>query len=565
MNEKAFNRFFYISLAVLAAIYCIGMQLPLMDVDSSTYALISKQMFQSGNYLQLYLNGNDYLDKPPLLFWSACLSYKIFGIHDWAYRIPSVLCLALGIYSVYRYAKIFYTERAAKMAALIMASCMACYVMTSDVRADTMLTGWVIFSMWQLAEFNRSLKIKNIFLGGMGVGLAMLTKGPIGLIIPVVAFSVEFAYKRQWKRFFRWQYLLGLLVIALILLPMSYGLYEQFYLHPEKKMYDRLGTSGLRFYYWTQSFGRITGESSWNNNPDPFFLYHSFIWSFAPWCIFFIAALFTEIKEKIINFPKGIPSDKKPDATEAMSVGGFVLILIFLSRSKYQLPHYTFAIHPLAAVLTAKYLDKQFTSEVKSNLFKLFTGIHLFLVTVIFAVVFLIVFYVFPAPAWVSAITAACFLTATGFIFFKKFNFFSKILPVTVLAFATLTFIFNIQFYPNVLKFQTGSYVAGRMNELASNDSKLLIYKDYHGFSMQFYCKIPIVEYLDEQNLNSYLVKDKTYMIADTADIPAIQKVNPDIKVIEKFYNHSPTLLSWKFLNPATRGANVENKVLMRY
>src|SRR5579863_6787699 len=180
------------------------MQLDLMDVDSSTYALLSKQMFQSGHYLQLYLNGNDYLDKPPLLFWTACLSYKIFGIHDWAYRLPSALCLVLGIYSIYRYTKIFYPERTAKIAALIMASCMAAYVMTSDVRTDTMLTGWVTFSMWQLAEFNRSSRLKNILLGGAGVGLAMMTKGPIGLIIPVTAFAVEFAYKRQWKRFFRW-------------------------------------------------------------------------------------------------------------------------------------------------------------------------------------------------------------------------------------------------------------------------------------------------------------------------------------------------------------------------
>ena len=46
-------------------------------------------------------------------------------------------------------------------------------------------------------------------------------------------------------------------------------------------------------------------------------------------------------------------------------VAGFVLILIFLSRSKYQLPHYSFAIHPLAAVLTAKYLDERINFRYK--------------------------------------------------------------------------------------------------------------------------------------------------------------------------------------------------------
>ena len=450
MSSKAFNRFFYISLAVLAAIYCIGMTLDLMDVDSSTYALLSKQMFQSGHYLELYLNGKDYLDKPPLLFWTACLSYKIFGIHDWTYRLPSVLCLALGIYSVYRYAKIFYSERAAKLAALIMASCMAAYVMTSDVRTDTMLTGWIMFSMWQLAEFNRSLKLKNIFWGAVGVGLAMMTKGPIGLIIPVTAFAVEFAYKRQWQRFFRWQYLLAVLLIALILLPMSYGLYEQFDLHPEKVMYDRTGTSGLGFYYWTQSFGRITGASSWNNNPDPFFLYHSFLWSFAPWCVFFIPALFTEIKNKIVNI-------KKPDGSETMSVAGFVLILIFLSRSKYQLPHYTFAIHPLAAVITAKYIDGYFSANIKSRLFSIFNSLHLLLLFIIFAIIFLIVFYIFPAQALVSILCAASFGFFVYILFSKwKTNPFPKVYLSTLWAFGTLALIFNIYFYPKVLAYQTG-------------------------------------------------------------------------------------------------------------
>jgi len=558
MNEKAFNRFFYISLAVLAVIYAIGMQLDLMDVDSSTYALLSKQMFQSGNYLQLYLNGNDYLDKPPLVFWLACLSYKIFGIHDWAYRLPSVLCLALGIYSVYRYTKLFYTERAAKMAALIMASCMACYVMTSDVRTDTMLTGWVMFSMWQLAEFNRYLKLKNILLGAVGVGLAMMTKGPIGLIIPVTAFSIEFIYKRQWKSFFRWQYLLAVLVIAIVLLPMSYGLYEQFDLHPEKVMYDRTGTSGLRFFYWTQSFGRITGESSWNNNPDPFFLFHSFLWSFAPWCVFFIPALYTEIKNKIQNF-------KKPDGSETMTVAGFVLILIFLSRSKYQLPHYSFAIHPLAAVLTAKYLDARFTSRVKSKLFSAFYGIHIFLMFVIFAIIYLIVFYIFPAPVLFPAIISLSFCGFLYILFLRKENLSARIFLITLIPFATLTFIFNTHFYPKVLTYQTGSYVARQLDKTALEGSKLLIYRDYHGYAMQFYSQLPLTEFMDDTRLKGNLVRGKTYILADTAYIKEIQHVDPEITIEGRYYSHSPTLLSWKFLNPATREANVDHRVLMKY
>src|ERR1700722_2005043 len=115
-ESKSFNIFFWATLIFLGIVYCIGMQLSLMDVDASQYALISKEMFYTGNYLQVLERGHDYLDKPPLIFWTACLSFKVFGVHDWAYRLPSVLCLILGIYSVYRFTKLYYDERTAKIA-----------------------------------------------------------------------------------------------------------------------------------------------------------------------------------------------------------------------------------------------------------------------------------------------------------------------------------------------------------------------------------------------------------------------------------------------------------------
>ncbi len=556
-NSKAFNRFFYIALALLGIVYIIGMFLPLMDVDATNYAELSKQMLQSGSYLQVFLNGRDYLDKPPLLFWITCLFFKIFGIHDWAYRLPSLLCLVLGLYSLYRYTRLFYTEQSARLAVLIMASCTACYIMTSDVRTDTMLTGWVIFSIWQFAEFNRSLKIKNILLATVGVGCAMLTKGPIGLIVPLTAFALEFAYKREWKNFFRWQYFLAIAVIAILLLPMSYGLYEQFDLHPEKHILDHPAhTSGLRFYYWTQSFGRITGESSWNNDPDPFFLYHSFLWSFAPWSLFFIAALFTRLKNIFKNF-------KQHSEPEIASVAGFVIILIFLSLSKYQLPHYSFVIHPLAAIVTATYLDTHFISQKRSSLFSVFSGLHMLTLMAIFGIAFLIPCFIFPSMPFL--VIPSLGLIAFIYIMLKWETKFPKIYALTLVPFLTLALILNTLFYPQVLKYQVGTEMVRKLANTAPADSKVLIYKDYHGFGMQFYSKFPIVEYVYEKDLKDNLVKGKTYILADSAEVKGIQTIEPEISVIGKYYGHSPTRLDWKFLNPATRNSVVDHDVLMHY
>ena len=69
--------------------------IPLMDIDASQYASISREMLERNSFLQVFDLGKDYLDKPPMLFWLSALSMKIFGVYDWAYRIPSLIFLGI--------------------------------------------------------------------------------------------------------------------------------------------------------------------------------------------------------------------------------------------------------------------------------------------------------------------------------------------------------------------------------------------------------------------------------------------------------------------------------------
>lgn len=556
-TSKPFNIFFWASLIILACIYAIGMQLSLMDVDASQYALISKEMFHSGNYLQVMERGHDYLDKPPLLFWTACLSFKIFGVHDWSYRLPSVLCLILGIYSTYRFTKLYYDELSARLAALIMAATCAAYLWTHDVRTDTMLTGWVMFSIWQLAEFNTTLKFKNIVLGAIGIGLAMITKGPIGLIIPVTAFSCEFIYRRQWKNFFRWQYLVALVIIAIVLLPMSYGLYEQYDLHPERTAYGMHNISGLRFYYWTQSFGRITGESAWGNDPDPFFLVHSFFWSFLPWTALFLPALFTELRDKIKTI-------RKPEQGEVIAVSGFLLVFIFLMLSKYQLPHYTFPLHPLAAVIMGVYLSKKITEPDK--LFNFFAGLQVFILACLFIGQFLLLFFVFKADTPVPIIVVMMLLVFLFIALFeKRVTWPYRVLIGTVITFISTAFVLNVHFYPNLLSYQTSSAVAKDINEMADDKANFLIYNNYASNCSMFYSKLPITEYINDGNLPGHLIKNETYILADTLDAKHILAKYNGIKEVKTYRSFGVTGLNASFLNPNTRNEVTNKKVLLKY
>ncbi|MDP9040448.1 MAG: glycosyltransferase family 39 protein, partial [Bacteroidota bacterium] len=257
------NRLFFSFIVVCILLYLLGWLIPLMEIDAVQYANISREMLGNKQYIQLYDLGKDYLDKPPMLFWLSAMSMKIFGVSDFSYRLPSYLFSALAIYSTYRFSLLFYNPRIAWLSALVLASCQAIFLITHDVRTDTMLMGWVMLSIWQLAVWYSANRWRNLILASVAITGGMMTKGPIALMVPVFAFLPHFILQRKFSQLFRWQYLVILFIIAILLFPMSLGLYRQYDLHPEKVMYGQKGISGLRFFYWTQSFGRITGESTW--------------------------------------------------------------------------------------------------------------------------------------------------------------------------------------------------------------------------------------------------------------------------------------------------------------
>ena len=120
------NRFFY-GVLLFSLVVCItGMiYIPLMDIDAAQYALISREMLVRNSFLQVFENGKDYLDKPPMLFWLSAISLKIFGIYDWAYRIPSMLFAIISVYSTYRFTILYYQKTIAQLSAMVLATSQA--------------------------------------------------------------------------------------------------------------------------------------------------------------------------------------------------------------------------------------------------------------------------------------------------------------------------------------------------------------------------------------------------------------------------------------------------------
>ena len=135
---------------VVALLHLSAVRVDIMDIDATQYAEISREMAESGNYLHLYDRGNDYLDKPPFLFWVSAASMSVFGVSNFGYKLPSILFALWAIYATYRLARLLYNEQIARMAALILGTCQGMFLMTKDIRTDTILMSCFITAVWMI-------------------------------------------------------------------------------------------------------------------------------------------------------------------------------------------------------------------------------------------------------------------------------------------------------------------------------------------------------------------------------------------------------------------------------
>ncbi len=395
MNQVLWKYRYHLLFGGIFIVYFLNMFIDVMEVDAAQYSVISMEMSWTKSFLQVYEHGKDYLDKPPLLFWTTAVSYMAFGISNFSYKLPSVLVTLLGIYSTFRFARLYYSKEIALAASLILASTQALFLITNDVRTDSMLLGLTMFSVWQLAAYLQTRKSVHFILLAFGIAGAMMSKGPLILVILAAAFGTEFLLKRQWKNIFNPRWILLLIIVGILLSPMCYGLYTQFDLHPEKTVYGLEGPSGLRFFFWTQSFGRITGENYWSNDSGYFFFTHSILWDFQPWIFFFIPALFVKVRNLIRNIVQKVRLQG-----EFITIGGFILIFVALSLSHYKLPHYIFVVFPFAAILTANFIF-QFSDSLREKLAKYHFGfMQLFWIAAI-----LILSIIFPIKSVILPLT----------------------------------------------------------------------------------------------------------------------------------------------------------------
>ncbi|MBL8295616.1 MAG: glycosyltransferase family 39 protein [Bryobacterales bacterium] len=189
-----------------------------MDDVDAVQAQIARNMLDSGDWVTARLNGIAYLEKAPLKYWMIAVSYMIFGVSDWAARIPIVLsCIAL-CWITARMGAWAFSPRAGLYAGLVLATSVGLWLFTRILIPDVVLTLTIAVALW---AFLRALEEDTRWAWGFwaALGTGFLLKGLIAMVFPVAAVLLYLTVTRQWPHWRKLKPLSGAVLTLAIAAP----------------------------------------------------------------------------------------------------------------------------------------------------------------------------------------------------------------------------------------------------------------------------------------------------------------------------------------------------------
>ncbi|PIB28052.1 dolichyl-phosphate-mannose--protein mannosyltransferase [Maribacter sp. 4U21] len=536
------NLRYWFLILLIVLVYIAGTFVTLFENDSAQFAVMAMRMVQENDFLNLFKGPNEYLDKPHMHYWLAALSFKLFGIYDWAYRIPGILTTLLGAYSCFGLGRLLYNAHTGKLAALIFMTAQTIVLSVIDVRTDAILTGFTIFAIWKLATYIENGSVKAIILGALGAGIAFSTKGQIAILVIGLPLLCHVAHTRKWNAFLNWKVLIALLVFGIVISPMLYAYYHQFDLHPEKVIRGKSNRSGIFFIFWEQSFERLSGEGIGKNSSGYFFFFHTFLWVFLPWTILALTSIWCRIK----SFIK-LKFEYRPKH-EFLTLGGIILVFILISFAQFKLPHYLNVTVPLFSVITASYLYDLHRFQ-KEKATKYLMASQYFILAIVFIASALLCFFVFKVT---SLFTYGIFLVGGIIIIYyalKRETRYVRLITVSVCASLLLNTVLNLHFYPNLLAYQGGSAMASVVKENTIPVDRIYKIGNDFTWALDFYNRHP-VQLTTIENLKE---KKDIWVYANEKELEELRATGIDWDKRHSVKQFRITRLQGKFLNPNTR------------
>jgi 4-amino-4-deoxy-L-arabinose transferase-like glycosyltransferase len=333
----------------------------LLDDVDSIYIEIAREMLHRHDFVTPYIDGIRFFDKPPLMYWMAAGSMRVFGEFDWAARLPLAIAVLALLLSAYALAlRLFQSERAALYSALILATSIGPYLYTRFFIPDIMIALWMTLSVhFFLIAVDRlstpcTLPPTPCLLFAATLALNLLTKGLIGIVFPIGFVLVYLAVTRQLRLLPKFHVILSTVVFAAIALPWHILVWLR---NPAIAMPPGLGLPARAgwawFYLYNEHIARFLAKRiplDYGQTPVWLFWLYALIW-IMPWAVFLpgaIARIWTNLRSA------DSPSEREADLTVSIWA---LLVLVFFSISGRQ-EYYSIPALPALALMAGGWLAR---------------------------------------------------------------------------------------------------------------------------------------------------------------------------------------------------------------
>jgi len=317
-----------ISICLLLYFFRLG-TMPMGDSDEAMHASTSKDMVLSGDWVTPRYNGENFYDKTPLYNWLAAISFLLFGFSEFAARLPAAL-LGLGcVMLTYWLARSMFGSVVAFLSALVLATSAEYIVLSRAVVHDISLAFFVTLALTLFfVGYKNEIHRKPAFLFGYAaLGFAVLAKGPIGVVLPMMIIGLFLICKKQLRFLREMQIGWGLLILLAIAAP--------WYILISQRNPDYIG-----YFFLKQNIGSFLSQES--RHPRPFYYYIPILMGgLFPWSLFLPLALYRAIRTKAALHGDGV----------IFALIWFGVIFIFFSIASSKLGTYILPLFPAAAML----------------------------------------------------------------------------------------------------------------------------------------------------------------------------------------------------------------------
>ena len=199
LKNRIININIFIALLSLALFVPFLGGVHLFDWDEINFAESAREMIVTGDYLTVRINFLPFWEKPPLFIWLQVLSMKLFGINEFAARLPNAICGTMSLMFLFNIGRKLYDEKFGLVWVMIYAgSILPCFYFKSGI-IDPWFNLFIFLGIHQFIQYSQKKSVLYVILSAIFIGLGILTKGPVALLIFILTAGIFWMFIR-----FRW-------------------------------------------------------------------------------------------------------------------------------------------------------------------------------------------------------------------------------------------------------------------------------------------------------------------------------------------------------------------------